>query len=187
MKKKIKRKIIGGVLVTAIVVGVVAGLFVPGAISKIRKEDVITSSQLEKVIYINELSTAEFIYNGIADKYDEKNPDKIECHIAYEATIKIGIDMDKVKFSIDKENKTVTPKLPEITINTATVNTDTLSYMPENPKIEIKDIITLCKNDALNEAGEAPELYQTAEENLKSAIEALLSPILKSAEYTLQW
>ena len=37
MKKKIKRKIIGGVLVTAIVVGVVAGLFVPGAISKIRK------------------------------------------------------------------------------------------------------------------------------------------------------
>lgn len=187
MKKKIKRKIIGGVLVTAIVVGVVAGLFVPGAISKIRKEDVITSSQLEKVININELSTAEFIYNGIADKYDEKNPDKIECHIAYEAIIKSGIDMDKVKFSIDKENKTVTPKLPEITINTATVNTDTLSYMPENPKIEIKDIITLCKNDALNEAGEAPGLYQTAEENLKSAIEALLSPILKSAEYTLQW
>ena len=39
--------------------------------------------------------------------YDEKNPDKIECHIAYEATIKIGIDMDKVKFSIDKENKTL--------------------------------------------------------------------------------
>ena len=69
IKRKIKRKIIGGVLVTAIVVGVVAGLFVPGAISKIRKEDVITSSQLEKVININELSTAEFIYNGIADKY----------------------------------------------------------------------------------------------------------------------
>ena len=37
MKKKIKRKIIGGVLVTAIVVGVVAGLFLPGAISMMKK------------------------------------------------------------------------------------------------------------------------------------------------------
>ena len=43
------------------------------------------------------------------------------------------------------------------------VDTKTLSYMPENPKIEINDIIALCKKDALKEAGEAPELYQTAE------------------------
>ena len=100
VKKKIKKKIIGGVSVTAIVV-VVAGLFVPGAVSKIKEEDVITASQLEKVININDLATAEFIYDGIADKYNEKNPDKVECHIAYESTIKVGIDMDKVKFSIE--------------------------------------------------------------------------------------
>ena len=187
MKKKIKRKIIGGVLVTAIVVVVAAGLFVPGAISKIKKEDVITSSQLEKVVNINDLATAEFVYDGIADKYNEKNPDKVECHIAYESTIKVGIDMDKVKFSIDEENKTVTPELPEVKINNVEVDTDTLSYMPENPKIEINDIITLCKKDAMKEAGEAPELYQTAEENLQSAIEVLLSPILKIAGYTLKW
>ena len=41
--------------------------------------------------------------------------------------------------------------------------------------------------DALKEAGEAPELYQTAEKNLQSAIEVLLSPILKTAGYTLMW
>ena len=34
---------------------------------------------------------------------------------------------------------------------------------------------------------ESKELYQTAEENLQSAIEALLSPILKNAGYTMQW
>lgn len=187
VKKKIKKKIIGGVSVTAIVVVVVAGLFVPGAVSKIKEEDVITSSQLEKVININDLATAEFIYDGIADKYNEKNPDKVECHIAYESTIKVGIDMDKVKFSIDEKNKTVTPELPEVKINGVAVDTKTLSYMPENPKIEINDIIALCKKDALKEAGEAPELYQTAEKNLQSAIEVLLSPILKTAGYTLMW
>lgn len=187
VKKKIKKKIIGGILVTAIVVVVVAGLFVPGAVSKIKEEDVITFSQLEKVININDLATAEFIYDGIADKYNEKNPDKVECHIAYESTIKVGIDMDKVKFSIDEKNKTVTPKLPEVKINSVAVDTKTLSYMPENPKIEINDIVALCKKDAMNEAGEAPELYQTAEKNLQSAIEVLLSPILKTAGYTLEW
>ena len=187
VKKKIKKKIIGGVSVTAIVVVVVAGLCVPGAVSKIKEEDVITSSQLEKVININDLATAEFIYDGIADKYNEKNPDKVECHIAYESTIKVGIDMDKVKFSIDEKNKTITPELPEATINNVEVDTNTLSYMPENPKIEINDIITLCKKDAMKEAGEAPELYHAAEENLQSAIEALLSPILKTAGYTLEW
>ena len=44
-----------------------------------------------------------------------------------------------------------------------------------------------CKEDALKEASESKELYQTAEENLQSAIEALLSPILKNAGYTMQW
>ena len=50
-----------------------------------------------------------------------------------------------------------------------------ISYLPKNPDIFLK------------EANNSDKLYQTAEENLKSAIEALLSPILKSAEYTLQW
>ena len=53
--------------------------------------------------------------------------------------------------------------------------------------VELKDIMTVCKEDALKEASESKELYQTAEENLQSAIEALLSPILKNAGYTMQW
>ena len=51
----------------------------------------------------------------------------------------------------------------------------------------MKEILELCKKDALDEAAESKELYQTAEENIQSAIEALLSPILKNAEYTIQW
>lgn len=181
-----KKKIVSIVLVVA-VVAVAAGLFVPNAVNKIRKEDVITSSQLEKVINISELSTAEFMYNGIATKYSEEDPEKEECNIAYEASVKVGIEMDKVTFTIDEENKTVTPELPEINVNTVTVDPDSLSYIPQNPKIEMKEILELCKKDALDEAGASKELYQTAEENIQSAIEALLSPILKNAEYTIQW
>ena len=79
------------------------------------------------------------------------------------------------------------PLLPEITVNTVTVDPDSLSFIPQNPDVELKDIMTVCKEDALKEASESKELYQTAEENLQSAIEALLSPILKNAGYTMQW
>ena len=59
--------------------------------------------------------------------------------------------------------------------NTVTVDPDSLSFIPQNPDVELKDIMTVCKEDALKEASESKELYQTAEENLQSAIEALLS------------
>lgn len=169
------------------IVAAAAGLFVPNAVQKITKESVITSSQLEKAVDISELSTAEFIYNGIADKYSDGNLEETECHIAYASTVKVGIALDQITFTIDEEKKTVTPVLPEITVNTVTVDPDSLSFIPQNPDVELKDIMTVCKEDALKEASESKELYQTAEENLQSAIEALLSPILKNAGYTMQW
>ena len=73
-----KKKIIGSVLVLGIVAAA-AGLFVPNAVQKITKESVITSSQLEKAVDISELSTAEFIYNGIADKYSDGNLTDIDA------------------------------------------------------------------------------------------------------------
>ena len=154
-----KKKIIGSVLVLGIV-AVAAGLFVPNAVQKITKESVITSSQLEKAVDISELSTAEFIYNGIADKYSDGNLEETECHIAYASTVKVGIALDQITFTIDEEKKTVTPVLPEITVNTVTVDPDSLSFIPQNPDVELKDIMTVCKEDALKEASESKELYQ---------------------------
>ena len=101
-----KKKIIGSVLVLGIVAAA-AGLFVPNAVQKITKESVITSSQLEKAVDISELSTAEFIYNGIADKYSDGNLEETECHIAYASTVKVGIALDQITFTIDEEKKTV--------------------------------------------------------------------------------
>ena len=131
-----KKKIIGSVLVLGIV-AVAAGLFVPNAVQKITKESVITSSQLEKAVDISELSTAEFIYNGIADKYSDGNLEETECHIAYASTVKVGIALDQITFTIDEEKKTVTPVLPEITVNTVTVDPDSLSFIPQNPDVEL--------------------------------------------------
>ena len=164
-----------------------ACLVLPAVISRIEKEDVITSAQLEKAIDISQLSTAEFVYNGIAEKYNEKHPERVDCYIAYNASVKVGIQMEDVTFEIQEEEKTVTPVLPEITVQIATLDEDSLSYIPKNPDVPLKDMLILCKEDAVREAGESEKLYETAEENLKIVMEALLSPVLENAGYTLVW
>lgn len=180
-----KKKIILLVIIAAILAAM-ASILLPTVIHKSEKEHVITSAQLEKAIDISQLSTAEFVYNGVAEKYDDKHK-KVECYIAYNANVKVGIQMEDVKFDIDKEKKTVTPVLPEITINIAALDENAISYIPENPDISLKEVIILCKEDAMNEANNSEKLYQTAEENLRAVIEALLSPILDNAGYSIVW
>ena len=147
----------------------------------------ITSSQLEKAIDISQLSTAEFVYNGVAEKKNENSPEDVDCYIAYDANVKVGINMEDVKFKIDEEKKTVTPILPKIEINIATLDENSISYIPKNPDLSLKEVITLCKEDAINEANTSDKLYETAEENLQSVIQALLAPILEHEGYSIQW
>lgn len=181
-----KKKIISIVTLAAIAV-ITASLFGPNILNKIGKKNAITSSRLEDAVNISQLSTAEFIYNGVAEKYKEKNPEEVECYIAYNAKVKAGIEMEDIAFDIDEKEKTVTPILPEIKVNIATLDENAISYIPKNPDIALKEILTICKEDAMNEANNSEKLYQTAEDNLKAVIEALLSPVLDSAEYSMEW
>ena len=121
------------------------------------------------------------------DPENDDKPEEVDFYIAYEANVKVGIQMGEVKFDIDEDNKTVKPLLPELSVNIVTPNTESLSYIPKDPDIPLKEIIALCEKDAMNEANNSEELYETAEQNLQAVIEALLSPILDHAEYSVVW
>lgn len=101
-----KRKI---VFIFLLIVVIVAALkiLIPKAATEIKKENVITSSQLKNAINISQLSTAEFVYNGIAEKYADESTEEVECYIAYDANVKVGIQMEDVAFNIDEENKVI--------------------------------------------------------------------------------
>lgn len=99
-----KKKIFSVVIIVVIVL-VVGSIFGPTVINKIGKDNVITSAQLEKAVDISQLSTAEFVYNGVAEKYDDDKPEEVECYIAYNANVKVGIQMEDVKFDIDEDKK----------------------------------------------------------------------------------
>lgn len=148
---------------------------------------IITSSILTDTIDISDLSTAQFTYNGIAEVYKDDKKSKIECYIRYNSAVKAGIDMNSVTFDIDDNNKTVKPILPEINITTNAVDEKSLSFIPSNVDMDLKDALIACQNDALSESKESSELLESAEDNLKSIIEALLIPIVTPQGYKIIW
>ncbi|MDE8702264.1 DUF4230 domain-containing protein [Adlercreutzia equolifaciens] len=157
----------------------------PGQSSFFDKEDFVTSAQLEKAVDIDELSTAEFVYNGIAEKCKENG--EVDFRISYDAKVKAGIKMSEVTFEVDNVAKKVYPHLPKVDITNIEVDTDQLSYMPENPDGDLKEILKICEQDIANEASDAEDFEVAAEENLRAVIEALTNPILKGKGYTLEW
>lgn len=201
LERKPRRRIplapIIGAAIIAVAAVVVVALVLPGQASKLQKEDFDTSAALEKAIAIDNLSTAEFVYNGIAEHYreegEERNPlffwesdDPVNYRICYQATVKAGINMSDVQFAVDEEAKTVTAKLPEITL-ACNVDPNDMQFIPEGTDANMQTILQICEEDVENEARQSEKLYETARENLRSTIEALTQPVLSAGGYSMTW
>ena len=134
------------------------------------------------------MATSEFIYNGIAEVYDEKNSEKVKYHIRYDARVRAGIDIKDVDFEINKESRIVEVTLPDIKIfSPPSVTPSSLSYIPSDKTFDLKEVLETCEADVIREAEEAVELKRLASDNLRAIIEALLTPIVKPEGYTLKW
>lgn len=148
---------------------------------------IVTSSTLREVISISELSTGEFCYNGVVSIPEEDNPDKTDYSIKYDSTVKAGIDASEIDFEIDKKAKTIKPIIPEIKINDIIIDEGSISMIPENATAKLKDALSYCKEDALNEASRNQKLMETAKSNLQDTISALLTPIVMESGYKIVW
>ncbi len=173
--------------VIAIFIGI-AALVLVLLVSQKGEETIVSSSSLKKAVNISELSTAQFTYNGVVAVYKDEKKKKLKCNIRYNAKAKAGIDMTKIEFDIDEEAKTVKPILPEIQV-TAIVDEKSLSFLPEEAKIGLREALTACEEDAQREAEASPRLKELAEENLQSIITALTYPLLNREEepYQIIW
>lgn len=191
-KKKIKIKIpsklwvhlpwiVGVVILLGAIVLKMGGAFEKG------ETTIITKATLIDTVDIAELSTAEFIYNGIAEIPKSEKSDKIKCRVRYSAKVKASVTMTDIDFKIDRENKTVKPILPEIKLDTILDDQEGFSFIPENSDVDLQEVMEFCKKDVTDEATQTSELYESAEKNLKDIIQALTYPLLNSEGYTLVW
>lgn len=192
-KKKSAMPIIAIVAALAIAVVVGFALIAPGAGSKFGKDDFLTSSMLEKAVDIDRLSTAEFVFNGIAEHHTTTkrfivfgDEDTVDYRVSYKATVTAGVNMKDIEFVIDDSSKKVAVTMPPITLESR-VNPDGMNFIPSDVDANIQDIISLCEDDVMYESSQSGELTSSAKEALKSTIEAILTPFMDKYGYEIEW
>ena len=157
------------------------------------KEILNPSSNLIKTKEIEEFSLAKFNWDGIAKYYKNGDTSKVNTFIKYEAEINATMDMEKFEESnikVNKKNKKITIILPKFELQTAIVFKDggnSLSFIPAGNKIEMKDIIKTCEEDAIEKVKERVQILDVAKENAKRTIEGLLLPLVEDQKYTIVW
>lgn len=145
-----------------------------------------SESDLKRATNIEELSTVECVYDGIAEKGSQFLwAETVDYRVRYTASIRAYCDMTQIEYTKDDEVGVVTAKLPQIQISAPVIDEDSLSFLPENVNADIKEILEICKEDAANDM-DADGMRQEAVLNLKDTIKALTEPILGD-EWTLEF
>ena len=145
----------------------------------------VTTSDLINTKDIADLSVCEFVYNGIARTYKENgDPD---YNILYNSTVKASIDADHISYNVDEKQKIVRFIFPEIEIGNPVIDVDSISTIPDKNDLYMDDVIKLCRSDALTEAKKSNKLISSAQENLKSIMEAWYSPVFDGYTFEYQF
>ena len=139
-----------------------------------------------KTVDVDELSASELTYNGIATIY-HNDSDRARYHIRYDSKIKVGINMEDIKFVEDAKAKTISITLPEVRILEVVIDPNSIGFIPDNFSADMRTAVIDAKNDAMNRSKETPALIETAESNLRTLIEALTLPLLQDEGYQLVW
>lgn len=176
-----------GVALAAVVAVALAVVFVaiPAIQNKDKKATILTETQLQEVVAINKLSTARSVYKGVAVKYNDDG--QVAYHVYYKSDVTAGINMTEITYTIDEENKTVTPVLPEPTIDTPEVDASSIEFFEKNPNVDMKEALSLCKQDALEKVSQSADIKSYATANLQKTVEALMEPLLNNKGYSLKW
>ena len=152
---------------------------------------IITSSKLEKVLKISDLSSYKVTFNGVSKLIGEDG-EQIG-NVAYNAQVSVGLDMDQIAVDVedvDENNKKVVVTLPDIKITDTDVDPGSLDYMFNKKKYDSDNIsitaLPQCRQDAEDECSTNETLFDLARENAVNTIKALINPLLESVDgYTL--
>ena len=189
--KRIKFKHIA-VLFIIIAIIVTALIIKTKIFNKKSEPTIISKATLEKVINVSDLSTFEAIYNGVAAVENEEKPENIDYYVSYEAKVKAGIDFALVEVEVNEAEKIITVTLPEVKITDVDVDIASLDYIFMNNKANTETVSAQaykkCIKDVTKESNSTDEIYESARQNARNIVEALISPFVEQldSEYKLE-
>ena len=189
--KRIKFKHIAVVFVIILVI-ITALMIKIKIFNKKSEPTIISKATLEKVINVSDLSTFEAIYNGVAAVENEEKPENIDYYVSYEAKVKAGIDFALVEVEVNEAEKIITVTLPEVKITDVDVDIASLDYIFMNNKANTQTVseqaYKKCIKDVTKESNSTDEIYESARQNARNIVEALISPFVEQldSEYKLE-
>lgn len=146
----------------------------------------LATSDLKSAVDIDNLSTIDYTYHGIAEKHSTFLwQDCVDYRVKYEAHIRASYTLSDIQFEIDEEDRVVTAYLPEAQIGDPQLDTNKFGYLPEGATADMKDVIAICREDAANDV-DKEEIKKQAETSLKDTVKALTMPLIGD-EYQLEF
>ena len=171
---------------TLVVIVIAFGLVGTRIAKRESEQEIISTSTLERIINVSNLSTFQAVYNGIAKVMNENMTGKVDHYVSYDSKVKAGLDFKKIDLKIDNEKKAITVILPEIEIIDVNVDITSLDYifMNENANTETvsAQAYKKCIEDVENESRNQKAIYELAEQNAHSIIEALIKPFVEQLD-----
>ncbi len=154
--------------------------------------EILSVSNLERIVFVSELSTFESVYSGVVEVRNDDRPENIDYYVSYKSSVKAVIDFEQITFSLDEENKVLTVSMPSITIS-ASVNPDSLDYLFYNDRANSlsvsADALSVCTRDVVELTRNEDSIHNLARQNAENTIKAFLLPLInQTAEsYTVDF
>ena len=155
------------------------------------KPEIITTSNITKIINIEELSTFSISYKGIATVYDVSKIEfltNVKYYVAYEATVNVGVDLSEVSVSVNAEEKEVVINLPAVQINNIDVDMNSMDFMFQKGKYDksgvSREAYAACNDDVYNETSTQKAIFELAHQNAINIISGLVKPVVSQADST---
>lgn len=178
-KKRSKKLALGKIFFSLILVFVLAFFINQIFFNKGGIVTTMTESSLQKVLEISDLSTLEYTYNAITTVFDEEKRTE-KYHVAYEGNVVAGINFSDIDIEVDEDKKEITIKIPDVEIQSTSVNMGELDFMFMKDKYETetvsKEAYKASIEDLQNKAEKEESLLSMAKENAISTVEALVKP-----------
>ena len=134
-------------------------LSISGIFDQTEDVQIVTESNLHKIIEVSQLSTYECVYNDICTVMDEDDSSKVAYYCKYKGRVKAGIDFTKVDIKMEEQESgeyLITVTLPKVTL-------DDPEVIKEKSKSETM-------------------IYKTAQQNAENTIKGLVEPFVRNAE-----
>lgn len=151
-----------------------------------QQPEIITESQLYKIVNVSELSTYQCVYNDICNVKDSTDKNETLYHVSYEAKVNAGIDFSNIKIKLENRSaneKTIKITIPQVGITDVNVDITSLDYMWEESDAETETVseeaYRKCIEDVTKKANSEKQIYDLAQQNAENMIKALVKPFIE--------